>query len=109
MSKAKLKTCHRGHLRRRKIWEVAAIPMESRKNTARFLRHSDYLRKDPVTSEPFSAKFPVTGKNTGNFGILGRIQLATVPPETHSKAILQYLRPWLMEKRTGNSNRHNKD
>jgi hypothetical protein len=25
------------------------------------------MAEDPVASEPFSAKFPVTGKNTGNF------------------------------------------
>ena len=43
-----------------------------------FSGYSDCLAEDPVPSELFSAKFPVTGKNTGSFQEFWRIQWLAV-------------------------------
>jgi hypothetical protein len=69
----------------------------------------DWMAEDPVSSEPFSGKFPVTGNNTAN----SRDQPEQLPfnalQNANSRAIVQSLRPYAMGNRTGNSNRHNRD
>jgi hypothetical protein len=67
------------------------------------------VAEDPVPSEPFSAKFPVTGKNTGEFKRFPPEQLPLNSLKMPFQSHPQSLRPCLMENRTGNSNRHNRD
>jgi hypothetical protein len=44
------------------------------------------MAEDPVQSEPFSAKFPETRNNTGNFKHFAENSRATLPPEIHTRA-----------------------
>jgi hypothetical protein len=68
------------------------------------------MAEDPVPSEPLSAKFPC---NREKYRGIQAISAGTVAIEFAQnaipEAILQSLRPCLMENRTGNSNRHNRD
>jgi hypothetical protein len=67
------------------------------------------VAEDPVSSEPFSGKFPVTAKNTGKLKRFSPEQLPLNSPKMPFQSHLAVPPPLLMENRTGNSNWHNRD
>jgi hypothetical protein len=83
--------------------------LDFRDKAAGFLCNPDCVAEDPVSSEPFSGKFPVTAKNTGKLKRFPPEQLPLNSPKMPFQSHLAVPPPLLMENRTGNSNRHNKD
>jgi hypothetical protein len=59
-----------------------------------WIREIEHLAEDPVSSEPFSGKFPVTAKNTGKSKRFPPEQLPLNSPKMPFQSHLQSLRPF---------------